>query len=272
MPVTRVNDIDMYYEIHGDGEPLVLIMGLGGDHFRWFRILPLLAENYKVLTFDNRGVGKTDKPDIPYTMKMMSDDIDGLMDAIGIDKAHVFGISLGGMIAQNFALVHPGRIISLMLGCTFCGGRHTVSNNNEGNSPGILDPSLIETMLPEERAVEMLPALYSRKFVENNQDFVDIQIEYAKNNPPDPIGYRRQLGAAGTHDTYDRLSEIKLPTLVIAGDTDVLIPAENSRIIASRIPDSELVILKGLGHGFYTEAHEETARILTDFMKRHSLV
>jgi 3-oxoadipate enol-lactonase len=269
MPVTRVNDINMFYEIHGEGDPLILIMGLGGDHFRWFRILPLLAENFKVLTFDNRGVGKTDKPDIPYTMKMMSDDIAGLMDAVGIDKAHSFGISLGGMIAQNFALLHPDRIISLMLGCTFCGGKYTVSN--EGTGPGVLDPSLIETMLPEERAVEMMPALYSREFIDNNQDFVDIQIEYARNNPPDIVGYRRQLGAAGTHDTYDRLPEIKLPTLVIAGDADALIPAENSRIIASRIPDSELVILEGMGHGFYTEANEETARILTAFMKRHSL-
>jgi 3-oxoadipate enol-lactonase len=269
MPVTRVNDINMYYEIHGEGDPLILIMGLGGDHFRWFRILPLLAENFKVLTFDNRGVGKTDKPDISYTMKMMSDDVAVLMDAVGIDKAHSFGISLGGMIAQNFALLHPDRIISLMLGCTFCGGKYTVSN--EGTGPGVLDPSLIETMLPEERAVEMMPALYSREFIDNNQDFVDIQIEYARNNPPDIVGYRRQLGAAGTHDTYDRLPEIKLPTLVIAGDADALIPAENSRIIASRIPDSELVILEGMGHGFYTEANEETARILTAFMKRHSL-
>lgn len=268
MPKVKVNDIDMYYEIHGEGEPLVLIMGLGGDYFRWFRILPLLSKNFKVITFDNRGVGKTDKPDIPYTMKMMSDDVAGLMDSTGIDKAHVFGISLGGMIAQNFALLHPDRIISLMLGCTFCGGKHTVSNET---GPGVLDPSLIETMLPEERVVEMLPALYSREFIDNNQDFIDIQIEYAKNNPPDIIGYRRQLGAAGTHDTYDRLPEIKLPTMVIAGDADVLIAAENSRIIASRILDSELVILEGMGHGFYTEANEETARILADFMERHSL-
>ena len=271
MPVARVDDIDMYYEIEGEGEPLILIMGLGGDHFRWFRILPLLSQDYKVVTFDNRGVGKTDKPDISYTMEIMADDVAGLMDAIGIDKAHIFGISLGGMIAQNFALLHPGRIVSLMLGCTFCGGRHTVSNNNEGNSPGVLDPSLIETMLPEERVVEMLPALYSRQFIDNNPDFVNIQIEYAKNNPPDPVGYRRQLGAAGTHDTYDRLPEIKLPTLVIAGDEDVLIPADNSRIIASRIPNAELVILEGMGHGFYTEANKETARILMDFMKRKSL-
>jgi len=259
----------MYYEIHGEGEPFILIMGLGGDHFRWFRILPLLSENFKIVTFDNRGVGKTDKPDIPYTMEIMSHDIAGLMDAVGIEKAHVFGISLGGMIAQNFALLHPHKIISLMLGCTFCGGKHTVSSGSNG--PGVLDPSLIETMLPEERAVEMLPALYSQDFIDNNQDFVDIQIEYAKNNPPDPVGYRRQLGAAGTHDTYDRLPEIKLPTMVIAGSADVLIPVENSRIIASRIPDSELVILEGMGHGFYTEANEETARILTYFMKKHSL-
>ena len=270
MPIARVNSINMYYEIHGEGEHLILIMGLGGDHFRWFRILPLLAENFKVITFDNRGVGKTDKPDIPYTMKMMSDDIAGLMDSIGIEKALFFGISLGGMIVQNFALLYPQRIISLILGCTFCGGKNTVSSEQR-SGPSVLDPSLIETMLPEERAVEMMPALYSREFIDNNQDFVEIQIEYAKNNPLDTVGYRRQMEAVGTHDTYDRLPEIKLPTMVITGDKDVLISVENSRIIASRIPDSELVILEGTGHGFYTEANEETARILTDFMNRYSL-
>ena len=269
MPKTKVNEIEMYYEIHGEGEPLFLIMGLGGETTRWFSILPLLAEHFRVITFDNRGAGKSGKPDIPYTMEMMSGDIAGLMDILEIEKSHVFGISLGGMIAQSFALLYPDRIASLILGCTRCGGTHSVVDRSPGVS--VLDPSLIESMLPEERAVEMMPALWSREFIDSHPEIVDMHIDYAKNNPIDPVGYRRQLESVNTHDTWTRLPEIKAPTLVIAGDADLLIPVENSRVLASRIPDSELVILPGMGHGFYTEAHEETARAITDFARRHPL-
>jgi 3-oxoadipate enol-lactonase len=198
---------------------------------------------------------------------MMADDIAGLLDAIGIDAAHVFGISLGGMIAQNFALRHPGRITSLVLGCTLCGGSHSITD--EG-SRGALNPELIEVLTPEERAREMLPFLWSQEFIDNNPELVEQQITLSRENPVDLTGYTRQMEAANTHDTYDRLPEIKLPTLVIAGDADRLIPYENSRIIASRIPGAELVILKGMGHGFYTEALDETSRVLIDFMRRHS--
>jgi 3-oxoadipate enol-lactonase len=269
MPKIKVNDINMYYEVHGNGEPLLLIMGLGGDTTRWFRLLPLLAKNYRVIAFDNRGAGKTDKPDFPYTMKMMSDDIAGLMDALNIEKAHIFGISLGGMIAQNLTLLHPDRIISLVLGCTNCGGSHSIMEGATGT--GALNLSNVENMSPEERAVVMLPALYSREFIDSHPDIMNLQIEYAKENPISPIGYKNQMKAVSNHDTYDRLPEINLPVMVIAGDADVLIPAANSHVIASRITGSELVILKKMGHGFYTEAHEETNRIITDFMKRHSL-
>jgi 3-oxoadipate enol-lactonase len=269
MPKIKVNDISMYYEIQGYGEPLLLIMGLGGDTTRWFRILPLLVKNFSVITFDSRGAGKTDKPDFPYDMKMMSDDIDSLLDALNFKKAHIFGISLGGMIAQNLALLHPDRIISLILGCTNCGSPHSIMEGATG--AGTLNLSNVENMLPEERAVIMLPALFSREFIDSHPDVMKLQIENAKNNPISPVGYKNQMKAAGSHDTYDRLPEINLPVLVIAGDADVLIPAANSRLISSRIPNSELVILKKMGHGFYTEAPEETARIITDFMKRHSL-
>ncbi len=268
MPTAKVGDINMYYEIHGEGEPLVLIMGLGGDTTRWFRILPVLAKEYRVIAFDNRGAGRTDKPDITYTMEMMSDDIAGLLDVIGIDAAHTFGISLGGMIAQNYALRHPGRIISVILGCTRCGGPHSISDDSEASSA--LNPELIDLLSPEERARAMLPFLWSQEFIDNNPELVEEQIAMSKENLIDPAGYTHQLEAANSHNTYDRLPEIKPPTLVIAGDADRLIPVENSRIIASRIPGAELVILEKMGHGFYTEALDETSRIIMDFMKRNS--
>ncbi len=268
MPTVKVGDINMYYEVHGEGEPLVLIMGLGGDITRWWRILPVLAKEFRVIAFDNRGVGRTDKPDIPYTMAMMADDIAGLMDVIGIDAAHIFGISLGGMIAQNLALRHPQRIISLILGCTRCGGSHSITDESGGESA--LNPELIELLTPEERARQMLPFLWSQEFIDNNPEIVEQQIALSRDNPIDLTGYTRQLEAANTHNTYDRLPEIKLPTLVIAGDADRLIPHQNSPLIASRIPGAELVILEGMGHGFYTEAVNETSSVIMDFMKRHS--
>jgi len=265
MSVAKVGDINIYYEIHGEGEPLVLIMGLGGDITRWFRILPVLSQKYKVIAFDNRGAGRSDKPDIPYTMEMMADDVAGLLDAIGIEAAHIFGISLGGMIALNFALLHPQRIISLILGCTRCGGPHSIMDDAGARS--VLDPMRLQTMTVEERAREMLPFLWSQEFIDNNPELVEEHLALSKKYPIDPTGYTRQLEAANTHDTYDRLPEIKMPTLVIAGDADRLIPVENSRIIASRIPGAELVILEKMGHGFYTEARDETSRIITDFTK-----
>jgi len=268
MSIAQVGDINIYYEIHGEGEPLLMINGLGGNMTSWFRILPLLSQEHRVIAFDNRGAGRTDKPDIPYTMEMMADDIAGLLDAIGIDAAHIFGISLGGMIALNFALLHPQRIISLILGCTRCGGPHSIADDS--GARGVLDPTRLQTMTVEERAREMFPYRWSQEFIDNNPEIIEEQIALSKKYPIDPTGYTRQMEAANTHDTYDRLPEIKLPTLVIAGDTDRLIPIENSGIIASRIPGAELVILEKMGHGFYTEARDETSRIIMDFMKRNS--
>jgi pimeloyl-ACP methyl ester carboxylesterase len=236
---------------------------------RWFRILPLLVREYKVIAFDNRGAGRSDKPDIPYTMEMMADDIAGLLDAIGIEAAHTFGVSMGGMIAQNYALRHPDKIISLMLGCTRCGGTHGIPADSEAR--GALNPELIEYLSPEERTRATLPFIYSREFIDNSPDVIETLIEIIEENPVDPIAYTHQMEAANGHDTYDRLPEIRIPTLVIAGDVDRLIPVENSRIIASRIPGAELAMLEGKGHGFYTEAPDDTCRILIDFMRRNGL-
>jgi 3-oxoadipate enol-lactonase len=268
MPKVKVGDINVYYEVHGEGELLVLIMGLGGNTTRWFHILPVLSQEYRVIAFDNRGAGQSDKPDIPYTMEMMADDIAGLLDTINIDSAHIFGISLGGMIAQHFALRHPQRVTSLILGCTRCGGQHSIMDDQ--GSGNVLDPQRLWTMTPEERARDMLPALWSQEFIDNNPEIVEEHIALSIENPIDPTGYIRQLQAANSHDTYDRLPEIKVPTMVIAGDADLLIPAGNSVILASRIPGAELVILPKMGHGFYTEARDETSRIIMDFMKRNS--
>lgn len=265
MPVKKVGDLNFYYEIHGKGEPLVLIQGLGGDMTKWFRLTPALAAECRVIVFDNRGAGRSDKPDTPYSMEMMADDTAGLMDAIGLESAHIFGISMGGMIAQHFALRHTHKVRTLMLGCTRCGGPHSII---ETGGPMPLNPDLVKNLTAEERAREMLPFLWSEEFIGNNPEIVEEQIASASTYPIDPKSYERQLQAANGHDTWDRLPNITVPTLVIAGDGDRLIPVENSRILAERIPGAELVIQKGTGHGFYSEAVEDTKRTLLEFMQR----
>lgn len=269
MPTIRVNDIDMYYEIYGEGEPLLLIAGLGSDLSGWYQLTPGLSAGYRVIAFDNRGIGRTDKPYKPYSMEMMCDDINGLMGSLGIEKAHIFGVSMGGMIGQNFGLLYPERIASLMLGCTRPGGSHSIPEQDDTRAQ--LNPELIESLTPEERAKNMLPVIFPQEFIDNNPDFIRDHIRRILDNPIDPVGYARQIAAADAHDVYDRLPQITVPTLVLHGSADRLIPAENGRIIASRIPGAELVIMEGLGHGFTSQKPDEVVEIVVDFMKRHPL-
>lgn len=267
MPGIKVNGINIYYETYGEGESLVMICGLGGDVTRWYRNVPGLSKEYKVIAFDNRGAGRTDKPDEAYSMEMFCDDIAGLMDSLGIGKAHIFGISMGGMIVQNFGIHYPDRIISLMPGCTRPGGSHSVME--ETGTEGLLSTERVSTMSAEERGRVLLPALWSEGFIENNPDIVEDYIKKTSVYAVDPTGYQHQLEAANAHDVYDRLPDITAPTLVIHGEDDLLIPAANAAIIAERIPGAELIILEGLGHGFYSEEPEKVNGILLDFMKRH---
>ena len=268
MSTAKVGDINIYYEIHGKGEPLVLIYGYAADSGLWFRQIPILSKGYQVIAFDNRGVGRSDKPDIPYTMAMMAGDIAGLLDNIGVDSAHVFGISMGGMIAQHFALNYPQRVISLILGCTFCGGVHSIQPKPESLA-ALFDFEHMKKMTPEEFVRQLIPFLFSQEFIGNNPDIVEKRVAKGLEYPPPLYVFTRQAEAILGHDTYELLPKIKLPTLVIAGDNDRLIPFENSRILASRIPKAELVIIKGAGHEFFIEDAEETNKAVLDFLGRH---
>ncbi|MGB8706660.1 MAG: alpha/beta hydrolase [Dehalococcoidia bacterium] len=269
MPTARVGDINIYYEINGNGEALALIMGLGGGIPWWFRQIPAFSQQYQVVAFDNRGTGGTDAPDIPYSMEMMAGDLVGLLETIGVKIAHVFGISLGGMIAQHFALLYPEKVKTLILGATTCGGPHRITPDMEAIKV-LFDMDRMQKLTPEERAGETLPFVFSQEFIDNNQALIQELLAKMVGHITPLHGYMRQAGAIMGHDTYQRLPEIKVPTLVIAGDADKLVPVENSRLLASRIPNAELVILKNMGHGFNSEAADETNKVVLDFLKRHS--
>lgn len=269
MPTAKVGDINIYYETYGSGGALAMIMGLGGGIPWLFRQIPVFSQQHLVVAFDNRGTGGSDAPDIPYSMEMMAGDLAELMDYIGIKSAHVFGISMGGMIAQHFALLYPKKVKTLILGATTCGGTHRILPDMKAIKV-LFDMDRMQKMAPEERARETLPFVFSRQFIDSNQ--VPIQELLAKMvGHVTPLhGYMRQAGAIMGHDTYERLSEIKMPALVIAGDADKLVPVENSRIIASRIPAAELTILENMGHGFNIEAADEVNDIILCFLKQHS--
>jgi pimeloyl-ACP methyl ester carboxylesterase len=268
VPTAKVGDVNIYYEVHGKGQALVLVMGLGGSSAWWFRQVPAFSQQYRVVAFDNRGTGRSDKPDAPYTMEMMAADVDGLLENIGIKVAHIFGVSMGGMIAQHFALNYPQKVASLILGCTTCGGSHSIIADAEAIS-ALSDIERMQRQTPEERTREMLPLLWSQEFINKNESFVEQFIAKVTEYVTPLHGYIRQVEAIMEHDTYERLPKIKVPTLVIAGDSDKLVPVENSRLLASRIPNAELVILKNMGHGFNIEAEDATNKTILRFLKRH---
>lgn len=265
MPKVKVGDINIYYEVHGQGEPIVFMQGAGASTVALNWAIPVYSREFQMVLFDTRGIGQSDKPDIPYSMKMMASDLAGLLDSIGIDKVHIRGVSLGGMIAQHFALDYPKRVRSLILRCTTCGGTHISMFSAEVGK--IQDMFLQETITAIEMGRKNLFLCYTKEYLERNPG-VQQAIQAMKENPdPDHVS-RRYIQAWREHDTYERLPEINIPTLVMAGDGDRLIPVENSRILAERILGSKLVIYKNAGH-LLAEAGAEPIREEIVFFRQH---
>jgi pimeloyl-ACP methyl ester carboxylesterase len=264
MPHVQANGINIYYESQGEGEPLLLIAGLGATHYLWELQVPSFARWYRIVTFDNRGSGETDKPPEPYSVSLFADDTAAMIDALGIERAHVYGQSMGGLIAQEFALRHPQRLRSLVLGCTTFGGPNSVL-------PSPQAAALLSGMpnLPEDQAVDrVLELFYSPRYRREHAEEARrrIQSYFPLRTPPD--AYARQLVACLTFDAYDRLPQIATPTLVINGAEDALIPAENSRIMAQRIPAAELILFPEVGHLYFHEVPEEADAAVADFLRR----
>jgi len=263
----------MYYEEHGDpaAEPVLLIMGFTSNAAAWAPQIPALAERYHVIAFDNRGSGRTTQPDAPYTVPQMAADAAALLDHLGIASAHVVGASMGGMIAQEFALRYPRRVRSLVLACTTPGGPHSAGHDAlmAATDEGLALDTMESAMSPE-RVKEMLEQLFTPEYIANPGPGFGQMIASTVQFPPTIAGLKGQTLAIRAHDTWDRLPRIVAPTLVIAGDADPLIDPENSRILAARIPGAELVLLPGQRHGFTAEKPEETNRAILDFLGRHA--
>lgn len=268
MPTVRANEINIYFEEHGSGEPLLLIMGWGGNAATWKPQIAGLAERFRVITFDNRGVGRTSAPGDPYSTQAMAGDVLGLMDGLGIERAHVFGISMGGMVAQELALGYPDRVGALVLGCTSPGSPRAagaeellaeIAEFHRMVRDGHLDFEWFTNFLAHLWTEETL--IKSSRYL---QDFVFSIIRF----PPTLHGLHNQADAVARHDAYDRLSEIEHPTLVITGDEDSLIHPENSEILAKLIPNAELELFDDLKHAFHLERPDLVNPSIIDFIER----
>jgi 3-oxoadipate enol-lactonase len=268
MPKVKVGDVNLYYEMHGQGAPLVYIGGFGATVETTAARVKPFTKDYRVIIYDTRGAGRSDVPDIIYTPAMMAGDLSGLLEVIGIEKAHICGESFGGYIAQNFTLGFPQKVISLILRCTGCGGPHAPPRDAEYvkfNATG----GLANLSAPERNKL-MLPFLVTPAYLASHPGIEEIftpktPIKY----PVTPPGYRKLAGVTSIHDTFNRLPQINAPTLVVHGDADRILNVENARILAARIPHAELVIFKDAGHALL-EVNKECNKTMLEFLKKHS--
>jgi 3-oxoadipate enol-lactonase len=259
MPYADNSGVKVYWEEEGVGDPLLLIMGLGYTHDMWYRTVPVVAGHYRTIRFDNRGVGRSDVPPGPYTIPAMAADAAAVMESAGIDRAHVFGISMGGMIAQEFALQYPDRVRSLILGCTSHGGPEAVVADREVITT-LMDRG---TMSVEDGVRAMVPFIYDQA---TPIERIEEDLEIRRRTFPTAQGYFAQVQGILAYESLSRLSKLKTPTLVIHGESDRLIPPENGRRLARLIDGAKLVMIPGASHIFPTDQPDISHQAILDFL------
>jgi 3-oxoadipate enol-lactonase len=267
MPKVEVSGITIGYDVNGHGEPLILIMGMTGGRRHWFFQMHTYKKRYQVVTIDNRGVGDSDKPIESYDIKTMADDTIGVMDHLGIGKAHILGTSLGGIIAQEIAINYPERVRKLILGSTNPGGSEMEEAHAEmQRALGLGDVSSREDMA-NINVVQFMHNIVALSFNKRlfRMIFVPLSRIYVRLIGVE--GIIGQLGAPVGCNTLDRLHTIKAPTLVITGTEDRIIPPYCSEVIASRIPDAKLVKVDGGSHAVHMEMSRRFNKEVLNFLE-----
>ena len=264
MPVIDAGSVQLNYERGGSGPPLLLIMGLSGTLLHWGEpFVQALREDFDVISFDNRGVGQSSRVEAPFTIADLAADTAGLLGALDIESAHVMGISMGGMTAQELALAHPELVRTLTLGCTYCGG--------PGNALPA-QPELGAAVMSgdRDRAVRATwEANVSQSFAQNADAYAAFRA-IGEKRPVAIAVMMEQLSAITHHDTSTRLGQLQMPTLVVHGTEDRIIPVENGRIVAGLIPGSRLEILPDIGHLFFWELPEHSAELVREHTRAHA--
>ncbi len=262
IPARTTDGITLAATAHGQGAPLLMIPGLGSSRSVYAPIVPVLAERHRVIVFDPRGIGDSDVTDGPYTMRQLADDAVCVLDAAGEESAAVFGASMGGMVAQHVGIEHPQRVAALILGCTGPGTPHAVPAEREATR-ALLGKG---ARSPEEAYRIASTVLYTPAFRASHPDFVERQIRDRGRRPVRARAFMAQYEAVRHHDTWDRLPELGMPVLVLHGTLDEVMPPGNGELLAQRIPNARLVLLDGLGHMFFHEDPDRSARAILDFL------
>lgn len=249
----------IYWDEKGQGDPTLLIMGLGVTSDMWHRTRPVLAKQFWTIAFDNRGVGRSDVPSGPYPIPLMAADAAAVLDAAGVETAHIVGFSMGGMIAQEFALQYPNRVRSLILGCTSSGGPTAVRAEEDARQM-----LMGRNKMAKEQALEApIPFIYHPA---TSRERIDEDLAIRRAWFPLAEVYSAQLQGVLAWESYSRLSAINIPTLVIHGDSDRLIPPGNAKLIADRIPGATLVMIPHASHMFTTDQTDASNDSIVNFL------
>ncbi len=262
MAIAEANGQQLYYEVHGEGEPLLCVHGLSCDTLAWIPQVQAFAAEYRTVIFDNRDVGQSSMSEPGYDIADMAGDALALADVLELDSFHLLGVSMGGAIAQEMALQAPGRVRTLTLAVTFSTGGAYARRLAEVWGARVMQISR------EQHVDELMLVNHSEAFYENPDMVEFIRTAMLQNpHPQAPEGFARQLAACSRHDTRDRLSSLTMPTQVIGGEHDILVPVWKSKEIAAAIPDARLNVLPAAPHGLSLERAEEFNAAVLGFIR-----
>jgi 3-oxoadipate enol-lactonase len=258
--VTVDDGTELYWEESGEGAPLLLIQGLGWSAEMWYSLVPELDSDFRVIRYDGRGIGRSQVPAGPYSIELMADDAAAVLRAAGVDRAHVLGVSLGGIVAQEVALRHPDLVQSLVLGCTHPGGAETIWPD-----PEVLEVLKSRASMPFDEAVRA--AVRYAYAADVDPGVVEEDMRRRLGLPTSPDGYQSQLMAGlGFQGTLPRLKGLAIPALVFTGDTDQMVPPQNSVNLVEAIPNAYLVTIAGAGHVVFTEQPSAVGHAVRTFL------
>jgi pimeloyl-ACP methyl ester carboxylesterase len=262
VPYARRDGVQLYYEVEGQGPPLLLLEGLGYGLWMWYRQRPALRAHFTLVLPDHRGVGRSDKPDEPYTIGILAEDALAVLDAAGVGRTHVLGVSMGGMVALDLALRHPERVDRLVLVSTTPGGPQA-----EPMPQATLDALLAARALPGREGLRAAMALaFAPGYPEAHPEEVERILDWRVEQPQPAYAWARQFQAAASFDVSGRLHEVTHPTLVVAGSADRVLPASNSALLGRRLRNGRVHVFEGAGHLVFIERADEFNALVVGFL------
>lgn len=265
MGFIEANGINLYYETHGSGEPLVLIEGLGYSSWMWYKQVEELSKHFKLIIFDNRGVGQSDKPDEEYSIELFANDTVEVLLALNIEKAHFLGVSMGGFIAQEVAIRYPEIVDKLILCSTSFGGPGSVPIPQETLDVMFKGGGKYNSV---DEIRDVIGIALDKRCIDENQDVLDKIMKEKMDNPQPKYAYQKQLMAGASFNAEDRLCKIKAETLILAGKGDRVVPFENSKLLNQKIVNSKYEVIEGAGHVFLMEKPDITNKLIVEFLEK----